>query len=75
MLSIRKRDGALEEFDLTKVSKAIEKAFMAEHKFYNDDIINMLSLRVTATMNSKIRNDIIDIEDDILRKTGCISFQ
>ena len=63
MLSIRKRDGALEEFDLTKVSKAIEKAFMAEHKFYNDDIINMLSLRVTATMNSKIRNDIIDIED------------
>lgn len=63
MLSIRKRDGSVEEFDLSKVSKAIEKAFMAEHKFYNDDIINMLSLRVTATMNAKIRNDIIDIED------------
>ena len=63
MLSIRKRDGALEEFDLGKVSKAIEKAFMAEHKFYNDDIINMLSLRVAATMNGKIRNDVIDIED------------
>ena len=63
MLSIRKRDGALEEFNLEKVSKAIEKAFMAEHKFYNDDIINMLSLRVTATMNAKIRNDVIDIED------------
>ena len=63
MLSIRKRDGALEEFDLTKVSKAIEKAFMAEHKFYNDDIIGMLSLRVAATMNGKIRNDVIDIED------------
>ena len=63
MLSIRKRDGSVEEFDLSKVSKAIEKAFMAEHKFYNDDIINMLSLRVTATMNAKIRNDVIDIED------------
>ena len=63
MLSIRKRDGSLEEFNLEKVSKAIEKAFMAEHKFYNDDIINMLSLRVTATMNAKIRNDVIDIED------------
>ena len=63
MLSIRKRDGSLEEFELSKVSKAIEKAFMAEHKFYNDDIINMLSLRVAATMNSKIRNDVIDIED------------
>ena len=63
MLSIRKRDGSLQEFNLEKISKAIEKAFMAEHKFYNDDIINMLSLRVVATMNAKIRNDIIDIED------------
>ena len=63
MLNIRKREGTLEEFNLSKVSKAIEKAFMAEHKFYNDDIINMLSLRVAATMNSKIHNDVIDIED------------
>ena len=63
MLSIRKRDGSLQDFDLTKISKAIEKAFMADHKFYNDDIINMLSLRVVAQMNSKINNDVIDIED------------
>lgn len=63
MLSIRKRDGSLQDFNLEKVAKAIEKAFMADHKFYNDDIINMLSLRVTAQMNSKINNDVIDIED------------
>ena len=63
MLNIRKRDGSLQEFNLEKVSKAIEKAFMADHKFYNDDIINMLSLRVTAQMNGKINNDVIDIED------------
>ena len=63
MLNIRKRDGALEEFKLEKISKAIEKAFMAEHKFYNEDIINMLSLRVVAQMNSKINNEVIDIED------------
>lgn len=63
MLSIRKRDGSLQDFDLTKISKAIEKAFMADHKFYNDDIINMLSLRVVAQMNSKINNEVIDIED------------
>ena len=63
MLKIKKRDGRIEDFDLTKVAKAIEKAFMAEHKFYNDDIINMLALRVTAQMNSKVVNDIIDIED------------
>ena len=63
MLSIKKRDGSLEEFNLEKVSKAIEKAFNAEHKFYNEDIINMLSLRVTAQMNSKVNNGVIDIED------------
>ena len=63
MLRIKKRDGSLEDFRLEKVSKAIEKAFMAEHKFYNDDIINMLSLRVTAQMNSKVVNEVIDIED------------
>ena len=63
MLSIKKRDGSLEDFKLEKVSKAIEKAFMAEHKFYNEDIINMLSLRVTAQMNSKVSNNVIDIED------------
>jgi len=63
MLKIRKRDGRIEDFNLEKVAKAIEKAFMAEHKFYNDDIINMLALRVTAQMNSKVNNDVIDIED------------
>ncbi|MCR4911499.1 MAG: ribonucleoside triphosphate reductase [Bacilli bacterium] len=63
MLKIKKRDGSLEDFRLEKVSKAIEKAFMAEHKFYNDDIINMLSLRVTAQMNSKVVNEVVDIED------------
>lgn len=63
MLSIKKRDGSLEDFKLEKVSKAIEKAFMAEHKFYNEDIINMLSLRVTAQMNSKVQNNVVDIED------------
>jgi len=63
MLQIKKRDGSLEEFNLSKVSGAIEKAFMAEHKFYNDDIINMLSLRVTAQMNKKVDKGVIDIED------------
>ena len=63
MLNIRKRDGSLEDFNIEKVSKAIEKAFMAEHKFYNEDIVNMLALRVTAQMNSKVVSDVIDIED------------
>lgn len=63
MLSVRKRDKSLQEFKIEKIENAIERAFMAEHKFYNKDIIQMLALRVTAQFNSKIKNDSIDIED------------
>ena len=48
MLTIKKRDGGVEDFDIAKIENAIEKAFMAEHKFYNKDIIEMLALRTTA---------------------------
>ena len=63
MLSVKKRDGAIQQFDVKKIEAAIEKAFAAEHKFSNPDIIEMLALRVTAEFSKKIRNDIIDIED------------
>ena len=53
MLRIKKRDGGIEDFDIAKIENAIEKAFMAEHKFYNRDIIQMLALRVTAEFNKK----------------------
>ena len=63
MLRIKKRDGGIEDFDITKIENAIEKAFMAEHKFYNHDIIEMLALRVTAEFNKKVVNETIGIED------------
>lgn len=63
MLSVKKRDGSLEEFKLSKIESAIERAFMAEHKFYNKDIIQMLALRVTAEINTKIKSDVVGIED------------
>jgi len=63
MLKIRKRDESLVDFDLKKIQNAIERAFMAEHKFYNNDIIEMLALRVTADFNKKVENDIVSIED------------
>ena len=40
MLQIRKRDGTLQEFDLKKIENAIQRAFAAEHKFFNEDITN-----------------------------------
>ena len=63
MLQIRKRDGTLQEFDLKKIENAIQRAFAAEHKFFNEDIIQMLALRVTADFNKKIVDGIVSIED------------
>ena len=63
MLSIRKRDGAIEEFKLSKIENAIERAFVAEHKYFNADIVQMLALRTTAEFNSKVKNEIVDLED------------
>ena len=63
MLNVQKRDGSLQEFQIKKIESAIERAFMAEHKFYNSDIIEMLALRTTAEFNSKIKNNVIGIED------------
>ena len=63
MLNVKKRDDSLQEFEIKKIESAIERAFMAEHKFYNSDIIEMLALRTTAEFNSKIKNGVINIED------------
>lgn len=63
MLQVRKRDGQIKGFEIKKIENAIEKAFLAEHKYYNQDIISMLALRTTADFNNKVKNDIVDVED------------
>ena len=63
MLKVKKRDGSVEDFDLKKIESAIERAFMAEHKFYSGDVIEMLALRVLADFNKKVTNEVVGIED------------
>ena len=63
MLNIKKRDGNIVPFNLNKIKVAIEKAFTAVGKNYNDDIIDMLALRVTATFNDNVKNDVVSVED------------
>ena len=48
MFQVEKRDGAVAEFQLSKISDAIGKAFEAEQKNYSRDMLDMLALRVTA---------------------------
>ena len=63
MFNVIKRDGEIAAFDLKKISQAISKAFTAREKLYNDDIINLLSLRVTADFQSKIKDGAVSVED------------
>ena len=63
MLQVCKRDGTFVAFDLKKIESAIERAFKAEHQEYTSDIIELLALRVTSTLNAKIKNEIVGVED------------
>ena len=63
MFEVVKRDGEIAGFDLSKISEAIKKAFTATEKEFNDEIIDLLSLRVTADFQNKIQNSQIHVED------------
>ncbi|MBQ1526474.1 MAG: ribonucleoside triphosphate reductase [Lachnospiraceae bacterium] len=63
MFSVVKRDGEVADFNLTKINDAIMKAFVACDKQYNNDIIDLLALRVTADFQKKIEADKVAVED------------
>ncbi len=63
MFQVKKRDGKLVEYDMSKISTAISKAFNARGVDYTADILNMLALRVSADFSKKIKDGIINVED------------
>ncbi len=76
MYQVVKRDGKIADFNLSKISTAITKAFEATQKEYNPDIIDLLALKVTADYQEKIQDGKVTVEDiqdsveDVLSKTG-----
>ena len=76
MYQVVKRDGKVTDFNLSKISTAITKAFEATNKAYNADIIDLLALKVTADYQDKIHDGQISVEDiqdsveNILSKAG-----
>ena len=62
MFKVVKRDGEVAEFDIAKSGGAISKAFDATKKHYNQDMTELLSLRVTSDFQSKIKDGRIDVE-------------
>ncbi len=63
MYQVIKRDGVIAEFDIAKISSAIKKAFEANDKQFNDNIIDLLALRVTADFEPKIKDGKVSVED------------
>ncbi len=63
MFQVKKRDGKIVAFDITKIENAIGKAFMAEHTDYTHDILSLLALQTTSNFSDKIHEGIINVED------------
>ncbi len=76
MYRVIKRDGALVDFNLSKISAAMTKAFEACHRQYNEDVIDFLALKVTADFEPKIKDGNISVEavqdsvESVLIKAG-----
>ena len=63
MIEVIKRDGKIVNFDLSKITDAMKKAFKATGNIYNNDIMELLSLRVTANFQPKMKDGRIGVED------------
>ena len=63
MYSVLKRNGKTEEFDISKIKKDLRKAFKACKKKFHPDIIDLLTLKVSADFEPKIKEDTISVEE------------
>ena len=63
MYQVKKRNGQIIDFNLSKISQAIKAAFDAKQKPYNEDVIELLSLKVTADFMDKINDGVVSVED------------
>ena len=63
MFQVVKRDGEETEFALARISDAIIKAFNATDASFTNDVIDLLSLRVTADFQNKVKDNKIAVED------------
>ena len=60
MYQVIKRDGSVTDFNISKISAAITKAFEAQGKESHPSVIDLISLHVTADFENKINIDCFD---------------
>ena len=76
MYKVLKRDGGTVDFEISKISSAMIKAFDALDKPYHPSVINLLALQVSADFETKIKDGLISVEDiqdsveKVLSETG-----
>ncbi|MBQ6171529.1 MAG: ribonucleoside triphosphate reductase [Clostridia bacterium] len=63
MYQVVKRDGKVVDFNISKISAAITKAFEAQNKQYTPDIIDLLALKVTSDYEPRIKEGLIGVEE------------
>ena len=76
MYQVIKRDGGTVDFEISKISNAIVKAFEALGKTHHPSVINLLALQVAADFEAKVQDGKITVEDiqdsveKVLSETG-----
>ena len=55
MYQVQKRDGKIADFDVTKITAAISKAFDALEKQYHPSTIDLLGLNVPLILSQKLK--------------------
>ena len=63
MYKVMKRDGKIVDFDISKISGAMVKAFEAQARNYHPSVINLMALQVSADFEPKIQKGLIAVED------------
>ena len=63
MYQVVKRDGQIADFDISKISVAITKAFEAIGKQYHPSVIDFLALKVTSNFEHKVKDGLVSVED------------
>lgn len=62
MYRVIKRDNTITDFDISKISGAITKAFEALGKRFDSNEIDFLALKVTAAFGPKVKDELIAVE-------------
>ena len=63
MYQVKKRNGELEIFELSKVKSAIKRTFESCNRNYQDSIIETIAMKSIANAETKIKDSVLSVED------------